>query len=112
MAENNTEKTAETTVEAVENQKVDAHVSEAQTNPEKFLEEFDWHNYEEGIEQVADSKLAEFELFTKALFCKSILLEEIKAKVLDCGLPVSKFDLKLSGISFQEFAYGLGFAIS
>ena len=31
------------------------------TNPEKFLEEFNWHNYEEGIDPIDDEKLEEFE---------------------------------------------------
>ena len=57
MAENKT-KEAEVAVEATEAQATKAPVvSEAQENPEKFLKEFDWHNYEEGIEQVEDTKL-------------------------------------------------------
>jgi len=32
-------------------------VSEAQANPEKFLKEFNWHNYQEGIDEVEDSQL-------------------------------------------------------
>jgi small subunit ribosomal protein S1 len=55
MAEN---KTKQAEVEATEATTVEAPVvSEAQANPEKFLKEFDWHNYEEGIEQVADKKI-------------------------------------------------------
>ena len=30
-------------------------------NPEEFLANFNWHNYEEGIDPVEDSKLEEFE---------------------------------------------------
>ena len=59
MAEKKTKKAE---VEVTEATTVEAPVvSEAQANPEKFLKEFDWHNYEEGIEQVADKKLEEFE---------------------------------------------------
>ena len=35
--------------------------SVAQANPEKFLKDFNWHNYEEGIDQVDDKQLQEFE---------------------------------------------------
>ncbi len=35
-------------------------VSLKESNPEKFLEEFNWHNYEEGIDPIDDGKLAEF----------------------------------------------------
>ena len=36
-------------------------VSEAQINPEKFLKEFNWHNYQEGIDEVDGAQLEEFE---------------------------------------------------
>ena len=49
------EVTAETT--AVET----PQVNEAQANPEQFLKDFNWHNYEEGIDPVDDAKLDEFE---------------------------------------------------
>ena len=45
------EVTAETT--AVEVPQPD----EAQANPEQFLKDFNWHNYEEGIDPVDDAKL-------------------------------------------------------
>ena len=45
------EVTAETT--AVET----PQVNEAQANPEQFLKDFNWHNYEEGIDPVDDAKL-------------------------------------------------------
>ena len=36
-------------------------LSEQQENPEKFLSDFNWHNYEEGIDPIDDEKLEEFE---------------------------------------------------
>ena len=35
--------------------------NQAQDNPEQFLKDFNWHNYEEGIDPVDDDKLVEFE---------------------------------------------------
>jgi small subunit ribosomal protein S1 len=37
-------------------------------NPEEFLANFNWHNYEEGIDQVEDEKLEEFEKLVAANF--------------------------------------------
>ena len=36
------------------------NVEKQQENPEKFLAEFNWHNYEEGIDPIDDEKLEEF----------------------------------------------------
>ncbi len=47
-------------------------VSEAQANPEKFLKEFNWHNYEEGIDQVEDKKLEEFEKLVSENFVDTL----------------------------------------
>ena len=45
-------------------------VSEAQANPEKFLKDFNWHNYQEGIDEVDDKQLKEFEKFKLLLVVK------------------------------------------
>ena len=56
------EKAKKAEVEATEAVTVEAPVvSEAQANPDKFLKEFNWHNYQEGIDEVEDSQLKEFE---------------------------------------------------
>ena len=57
MAEKET-KQAE--VEATEAKAVET-TTEQQVTPEQFLKDFNWHNYEEGIDPIADSKLEEFE---------------------------------------------------
>ena len=44
----------------VEEVKTETTVQEA-TNPQEFLENFDWHKYEQGIEAVDEGKLKEFE---------------------------------------------------
>lgn len=68
MAENKTKKAeVETTDSATEEA---PKVSEAQANPEKFLKDFNWHNYEEGIDPVEDSKLEEFEKLVSENFCR------------------------------------------
>ena len=65
--------TKQAEVEATEAKVAEAPVvSEAQANPEKFLKEFDWHNYEEGIEQVEDKKLEEFEKLVSENFVDTL----------------------------------------
>ncbi|WP_115462983.1 30S ribosomal protein S1 [Winogradskyella aurantiaca] len=109
MAENKKEKAAETTtVEAVETPKVEVHVSEAQTNPEKFLKEFDWHNYEEGIEQVADSKLAEFEKLVSENFVDTLDDEVVEGTVIAITDRDAIIDINAKSegvISLNEFRY-------
>ncbi|MEO1032928.1 MAG: 30S ribosomal protein S1 [Bacteroidota bacterium] len=106
MAENKTEKaevetTKATTVEA-------PVVSEAQTNPEKFLKEFDWHNYEEGIEQVADKKLAEFEKLVSENFVDTLDDEVVEGEVIHITDRDAIIDINAKSegvISLNEFRY-------
>jgi small subunit ribosomal protein S1 len=73
--------TKQAEVEATEAKTVEAPVvSEAQANPEKFLKEFNWHNYEEGIEQVADKKLEEFEKLVSENFVDTLDDEVVEGK--------------------------------
>ena len=44
-------------------------VNEAQANPEQFLKDFNWQNYQEGIDPLDDKKLEEFEKLV-AKFCR------------------------------------------
>ena len=106
MAENKTEKaevetSKATTVEA-------PVVSEAQTNPEKFLKEFDWHNYEEGIEQVADKKLAEFEKLVSENFVDTLDDEVVEGEVIHITDRDAIIDINAKSegvISLNEFRY-------
>ena len=54
------EKVAEKVEETVEEKKEEEPV-EPEVSPEEFLKEFDWTKYEEGIEAVDETKLAEFD---------------------------------------------------
>ena len=60
-------------VEATEAKTAEAPVvSEAQANPEKFLKEFNWHNYQEGIDEVDDKQLQEFEKLVAENFVETL----------------------------------------
>ncbi|EDP70062.1 putative 30S ribosomal protein S1 [Flavobacteriales bacterium ALC-1] len=108
MAEKKTTK-AEVAVEATEAVTVEAPViSEAQANPEKFLKEFDWHNYEEGIEQVADKKLEEFEKLVSENFVDTLDDEVVEGEVIHITDRDAIIDINAKSegvISLNEFRY-------
>ncbi len=83
-------------------------VSEAQSNPEKFLKEFDWHNYEEGIEQVADKKLEEFEKLVAENFVDTLNDEVVEGEVIHLTDRDAIIDINAKSegvISLNEFRY-------
>ena len=83
-------------------------VSESQANPEKFLKEFDWHNYEEGIEQVEDEKLAEFEKLVSENFVDTLNDEVVEGNVIHITDRDAIIDINAKSegaISLNEFRY-------
>jgi len=101
--------TKQAEVEATEATTVEAPViSEAQANPEKFLEEFDWHNYEEGIEQVEDTKLLEFEKLVSENFVDTLDDEVVDGTVITITDRDAIIDINAKSegvISLNEFRY-------
>ncbi len=101
--------TQQAEVEATEAKTVEAPVvSEAQANPEKFLKEFDWHNYEEGIEQVADTKLEEFEKLVSENFVDTLDDEVVEGEVIHITDRDAIIDINAKSegvISLNEFRY-------
>lgn len=99
----------ETSGEVIEATTVEAPaVSEAQANPEKFLKEFDWHNYEEGIEQVADQKLEEFEKLVSENFVDTLDDEVVEGTVISITDRDAIIDINAKSegvISLNEFRY-------
>ncbi|WP_179335143.1 30S ribosomal protein S1 [Winogradskyella costae] len=102
-------------VEATEaTQAVAPVVSEAQANPEKFLKEFDWHNYEEGIEQVADTKLEEFEKLVSENFVDTLDDEVVEGTVITITDRDAIIDINAKSegvISLNEFRYNPNLAV-
>ncbi|MBT8253998.1 MAG: 30S ribosomal protein S1 [Flavobacteriaceae bacterium] len=83
-------------------------LSEAQANPEKFLKEFDWHNYEEGIEQVEDKKLEEFEKLVNENFVDTLNNEVVEGEVIHLSDRDVIIDINAKSegvISLNEFRY-------
>ncbi len=103
------ETTPEVAVEATEVTTVEAPVvSEAQSNPEKFLEEFNWHNYQEGIEQVDEKKLKEFEKLVSENFVDPLNDEVVEGLVVHISDRDAIIDINAKSegvISLNEFRY-------
>jgi small subunit ribosomal protein S1 len=102
-------------VEATEAVTVEAPVvSEAQANPEKFLADFDWHNYEEGIEQVEDTKLLEFEKLVSENFVDTLDDEVVEGTVITLTDRDAIIDINAKSegvISLNEFRYNPGLKV-
>ncbi|HLV39053.1 30S ribosomal protein S1 [Xanthomarina sp.] len=103
------EATEANTVEATEVQTVEAPViSEAQANPEKFLKDFNWHNYEEGIDEVGDSQLKEFEKLVTENFVDTLDDEVVEGIVIHLTDRDAIIDINAKSegvISLNEFRY-------
>ena len=65
---------------------VETTTNEAQTNPEQFLKDFNWHNYEEGIDPVADEKLDEFEKLVADNFVETLDDQVVDGTVIHLSL--------------------------
>ncbi|GGZ70754.1 30S ribosomal protein S1 [Algibacter mikhailovii] len=111
MAEN--AKQAE--VEATDAPAVEAPVvSEAKANPEKFLKEFNWHNYQEGIDEVDDLQLKEFEKLVAENFVDTLDDEVVEGTVVHMTDRDAIIDINAKSegvISLNEFRYNPNLAV-
>ncbi|WP_299885576.1 30S ribosomal protein S1 [uncultured Lacinutrix sp.] len=101
-------KQAEVVAEAATATKEAPVVSEAQANPEKFLKEFNWHNYQEGIDEVEDSQLKEFEKLVSENFVDTLDDEVVEGEVVHISDRDAIIDINAKSegvISLNEFRY-------
>jgi len=109
MAEKKVIKTKKAEVETTEAVTVEAPVlSEAQANPDKFLKDFDWHNYEEGIDPVDDSQLVEFEKLVSENFVDTLNDQVVEGTVVHISDRDAIIDINAKSegvISLNEFRY-------
>ncbi len=83
-------------------------VSAAQANPEKFLKDFNWHNYQEGIDEVEDSQLKEFEKLVSENFVDTLDDEVVTGEVVHITDRDAIIDINAKSegvISLNEFRY-------
>ncbi len=84
------------------------HRSAFQADPKKFLEEFNWHNYEEGIDVIDDGKLEEFEKLVKENFVDTLDDEVVEGTVINITDRDAIIDINAKSegvISLNEFRY-------
>ncbi|WP_370215012.1 S1 RNA-binding domain-containing protein, partial [Mesoflavibacter profundi] len=109
------EKAQDAKVEATEAKQNNApEVSEAQKNPEKFLKEFNWHNYQEGIDEVEDSQLKEFEKLVSENFVDTLDDEVVEGEVVHITDRDAIIDINAKSegvISLNEFRYNPNLAV-
>ncbi|WP_136480963.1 30S ribosomal protein S1 [Cognatitamlana onchidii] len=109
------EKAKQAEVEATEAKTVEAPVvSEAQANPEKFLKEFNWHNYQEGIDEVDDQQLKEFEKLVAENFVDTLDDEVVEGTVVHITDRDAIIDINAKSegvISLNEFRYNPNLAV-
>ena len=109
------EKAKQAEVETTEAQTVEAPVvSEAKANPEKFLKEFNWHNYQEGIDEVDDKQLQEFEKLVAENFVDTLDDEVVEGTVIHITDRDAIIDINAKSegvISLNEFRYNPGLKV-
>ncbi|MFT5862857.1 MAG: small subunit ribosomal protein S1 [Flavobacteriales bacterium] len=82
--------------------------SPAQENPEKFLKEFNWEKYEEGIDTVDDKQLKEFEALVALNFVDTLNDEVVDGTVINITDRDAIIDINAKSegvISLNEFRY-------
>src|SRR5690554_16292 len=83
-------------------------VSLKEQDPQKFLEEFDLHNYEEGIDQIDDGKLEEYEKLVAENFVDTLDNEVVEGTVVFMTDRDAIIDINAKSegvISLNEFRY-------
>ncbi|MFD0988575.1 30S ribosomal protein S1 [Mariniflexile jejuense] len=109
------EKANQAEVEATNAPTVEAPVvSEAKANPEKFLANFNWHNYQEGIDEVDEKQLQEFEKLVAENFVDTLNDEVVEGTVVHISDRDAIIDINAKSegvISLNEFRYNPNLAV-
>lgn len=108
IAEMPTDDTNTEVAEVKENSKPKTEMSLKERDPEKFLEEFNWHNYEEGIEPIDDGKLEEFEKLVAENFVDTLDDEVVEGEVIHITDRDAIIDINAKSegvVSLNEFRY-------
>ncbi len=106
-----------TNVEEVTAENISVEVpqpNQAQDNPEQFLKDFNWHNYEEGIDPVDDDKLVEFEKLVANNFVDTLDDQVVDGTVVHISDRDAIIDINAKSegvISLNEFRYNPNLAV-
>ena len=111
MAEEQTTNAEET---AQDTSVVEATTNKAQANPEQFLKDFNWHNYEEGIDPIANEKLDEFEKLVSENFVETLDDQVVEGTIIHISDRDAIIDINAKSegvISLNEFRYNPNLAV-
>ena len=104
---------AEKNISTQDTAEQDSHINgktepQSKYNPEKFLKDFNWHNYEEGIDPVEDEKLDEFEKLVEKNFVDTLDDQVVEGTVVHITNRDAIIDINAKSegvISLNEFRY-------
>jgi len=108
---------AEATVETPEQPLSEApkkEISLRENDPEAFLKDFNWHNYQEGIDPIDDGKLEEFEKLVADNFVDTLDDEVVDGEVVFITDRDAIIDINAKSegvISLNEFRYNPGLKV-
>ena len=107
------EEAKEEVVEAVP-EKPKRELSLKERDPEAFLNDFNWHNYQEGIDPIDDGKLEEFEKLVADNFVDTLNDEVVDGEVVFITDRDAIIDINAKSegvISLNEFRYNPGLKV-
>jgi len=116
MSEELNKETIEEVSKVVENTETQEQPAqeEIKISTEDFLKDFNWHNYEEGIDPIDDAKLVEFEGLVKENFVDTLTDEVIEGVVINISDRDAIIDINAKSegvISLNEFRYNPGLKV-
>jgi len=106
-----TEETVEETVAVKESSKKATETKKEtieNSNPSNNLSDFDWHNYEEGIDQVDEKQIKEFEKLVEENFVETLTNNVVEGTVVHMTDREAIIDINAKSegvISLNEFRY-------
>ena len=106
-----TKETVEETVAVKESSKKATETKKETTensNPSNTLSDFDWHNYEEGIDQVDEKQIKEFEKLVEENFVETLTNNVVEGTVVHMTDREAIIDINAKSegvISLNEFRY-------
>ena len=92
----------------------DSKQPKTEKSSKKFLKEFNWHNYEEGIEKVDEKKLKDFNKLVKENFVETLTNEVVEGTVVHMTERDAIIDINAKSegvISLNEFRYNQSLAV-
>ena len=92
----------------------DSKETKEKVDPSEILSNFDWHNYEEGIDEVDDKQIKEFEKLVEENFVETLTNNVVEGTVVHMTDREAIIDINAKSegvISLNEFRYNPGLKV-